>query len=86
MALFQFYTTSGCHLCEQAESMLTALLSFHPHSVEAVDIAEGDALVELYGLRIPVLRRDSDGAELGWPFTSSELEAFLIDKPDEEAC
>jgi len=28
-------------------------------------------------VRIPVLKREDNGAELGWPFTLDELELFL---------
>ena len=31
----------------------------------------------LYAVRIPVLKREDNGAELGWPFTLDELELFL---------
>jgi hypothetical protein len=42
---------------------------------EVVDITSDVALVRLYGVRIPVLKR-SDGAELGWPFDTLDIERF----------
>ncbi len=36
-----------------------------------VDIASDDALVERYGLRIPVIRQGS--RELDWPFTLADI-------------
>jgi hypothetical protein len=66
------YTTEGCHLCEHAEAILDELaLPF-----TAVDIADSDALMERYGVRIPVLATAS-GRELGWPFDGSAVTAFL---------
>ena len=41
------------------------------------DIAQSEALVERYGTRIPVLRRNDTGAELDWPFTRDQLLTFL---------
>ena len=66
------YGTSCCHLCEQAEAVLREV------GVEAehVDIAEDDGLLEKYGTRIPVLRRD-DGIELGWPFDAERVKEFV---------
>ena len=66
------YTTAGCHLCEHAEAILDAEgLAFL-----AVDIADSDALMARYGVRIPVVATAS-GRELGWPFDASALTAFL---------
>ncbi|MNL84653.1 hypothetical protein D3C87_2126890 [compost metagenome] len=45
--------------------------------VELVDIAENEDWVEDYGLRIPVLRRLDNGAELDWPFDADQVVAFL---------
>ncbi|MGM0952230.1 MAG: glutaredoxin family protein [Pseudomonadota bacterium] len=72
-----FYTTDQCHLCELAEALLVHTPMPEPVPVEAVDIAQSEALVERYGTRIPVLRRNDTGAELDWPFTSDQLQTFL---------
>ena len=61
------YSTLGCHLCEQALEILTPLLS-DGDEIEEVDISESDQLMELYGVRIPVVKRTDNGQELGWPF------------------
>ncbi|MEX2131309.1 MAG: glutaredoxin family protein [Pseudohongiellaceae bacterium] len=70
------YTTAGCHLCEQAEQLLSLLSSQRALVVDAVDISTDEALVRQYGIRIPVLLRP-DGAELSWPFDIESLEVFL---------
>lgn len=73
----QLFGTPGCHLCEVAEGVLMPFVE-HGLLVELVDIAESGALVERYGLRIPVLRRIDTGQELDWPFDDSErVAAFL---------
>lgn len=65
------YGTSGCHLCEAAQ----AVLEQAGVSARHIDIGENDELVERYGMRIPVLRRDT-GEELGWPFDREAVERF----------
>lgn len=77
------YTTAGCHLCEQAQSLLLPWLE-QGISVELVDIAEEDALVERYGIRIPVLAASS-GEELGWPFDAVQLAGWLRALPQQQA-
>ena len=72
-----FYTTEACELCEQAEAVLINTPLATPVAVEAVDISESEALVERYGLRIPVLQRSDTRAELNWPFNSSDVQRFL---------
>ena len=70
--LLTLYTTSGCHLCQQAEALLErAGLAFRP-----VEIADDPALFDGYALRIPVLRRRDTGAELDWPFDHAALDAW----------
>lgn len=73
MTELTLYGTSCCHLCEQAE----AILHDAGIAAEHVDIAENDELLERYGIRIPVLRRADNGAELGWPFDAAAVAAFL---------
>ena len=66
------YSTSACHLCEQAENLLAQLVWPAPLAVEVIDISESDALMQRYGTRIPVLAVAT--VELDWPFG---LEAVL---------
>jgi hypothetical protein len=76
-----FFTTAQCHLCEVAEALLTNTPLPEPIPVEAVDIAQSESLVNTYGERIPVLRRNDTGAELDWPFDQNQLLAFLAPAP-----
>jgi hypothetical protein len=46
-------------------------------TVDAIDIADDEALVEKYGILIPVLKRARDGEELGWPFDEELLARFI---------
>ncbi len=67
------YGTSACHLCDQAKGILEeAGLAF-----VWVDIAADAALLERYGVRIPVVRHPAGGRELDWPFDRSSLVAFI---------
>ena len=81
------YSTSACHLCEQAEGLLQTLQGARPELCwSTVDIAEDDALFARYGCSIPVLKRapraSPQGAarparELAWPFDLQGLIEFL---------
>lgn len=81
------YTTSGCHLCEQAHALLEPVLLHanrlrldsgkKPLAVQCVEIAEDPALVERYGLLIPVLLMEDDSRELRWPFSQADVFAFI---------
>jgi len=72
MKALTLYTTPGCHLCEHAEAILDAAQC----PFVGVDIAKDLTLLERYGVRIPVVR-DEEGRELGWPFDTAQLKAFL---------
>jgi glutaredoxin len=67
------YGTIGCHLCEQAKRVIKLAGT----SAVYIDIIHDDTLFERYGIRIPVLRREDTGAELGWPFDEVEVLRFL---------
>ncbi|MDH5737873.1 MAG: glutaredoxin family protein [Gammaproteobacteria bacterium] len=75
--IVKLYTTSGCHLCEEALTMLDTLRKDNPSfniNIEEVEIANCDRLVETYGIRIPVIAVEDQ--EIGWPFSPLELQAF----------
>lgn len=76
--MLKFFTTSGCHLCEQAAEIIHRVIpDFEDLLVESVDIADDDNLMELYGVRIPVVKLDTSDADLGWPFDEAALRTFL---------
>jgi hypothetical protein len=71
LTLFQ---RDDCPLCDEAYERLVAagVADFEPAWID------GDAALEArYGERVPVLRRESDGAELDWPFEAGALREFL---------
>ena len=72
----QLFGTLGCHLCEIAEAEVMPLVE-HGLLVELVDITDPQDLTDVYGLRIPVLRRMDTGGELDWPFDTDQVVAFL---------
>lgn len=74
---FVLFGTSACHLCEQAEDVLAALLAQGcDWEVELVDIAENDNLMDRYALSIPVLQNKHSLQELCWPFDGDAVQAF----------
>jgi hypothetical protein len=73
---YTLYFTLGCHLCELAENVIHAI-PCGGVTYKKVDIADIDSLLEAYGERIPVLKHDSTGLELGWPFDQEKLMQFI---------
>ncbi|MDF3982271.1 glutaredoxin family protein [Luteibacter sp. PPL201] len=73
MSLFTLFQRDDCHLCDQALAVL-AQARFPDFS--SVFIDDDDGLEMRYGARVPVLRRDSDGGELDWPFDAATAAAF----------
>lgn len=75
MESLTLYTRPDCHLCDDAEELLCSVA---PEFVLVkVDIEDDLALLERYGLKIPVLQRSGDAAELAWPFDAAGLRRFL---------
>jgi len=73
---FQLFGTLGCHLCEQARSLLMPWIE-QGLQVEHMDIAEHHQWFERYCTSIPVLRNARSAAELYWPFDEAALRDFL---------
>ena len=71
LTLFQ---RDDCPLCDEADAVLAAagLHDFDPLWID------GDLGLEaLYGVRVPVLRREDSGAELDWPFDPAAVRKFI---------
>jgi hypothetical protein len=70
-----FYTTSNCHLCEQATELLNSIESI---AINFIEIADHDELINLYGTRIPVLQQaNNHSVELDWPFNLQQIRTFI---------
>lgn len=67
------YTTSHCHLCEQAEAQLFELRSHYALNWLAIEITSEDTLMEKYEVTIPVIKNCDNGKELNWPFTKQNI-------------
>lgn len=85
MSRLVLYGTLGCHLCTVAEDVLVSVIDLKQFSIELIDIADDEKLVEKYGVRIPVLADPLSGAELGWPFDALQLQQFIsrLNGPDD---
>lgn len=68
--------TEGCHLCDEAQALCMRLQGTLNCDLFVEDIALSAELVERYGLIIPVLLHEESQAELRWPFSLVELEAW----------
>jgi len=72
------YSTAGCHLCDLAEAQLRDARKIVHLDWQSLDIAESNALMELYSLRIPVVVEPISGSDLSWPFDQSQLHEWLV--------
>jgi len=75
-------TTLGCHLCEDAKAMLQYYKeeSGFLFTVDPIEIAESEVLMNQYEVRIPVLLHSISKQELAWPFDMQQLAEFLHSK------
>ncbi|MDP3745164.1 MAG: glutaredoxin family protein [Methylotenera sp.] len=71
------YSTSHCHLCEQAEALLVTLSKQCDIGWVLIEITDDAKLLENYGQKIPVLKRLNDQSEMEWPFTISDIKRFI---------
>ena len=85
MSTLILYTTAGCHLCEDAQALLGPVLNYiQQESGQSIalreqEISESAALVDVYGLRIPVIQLEGSTQDLGWPFDQTQAYQFIVD-------
>ncbi|AKE51623.1 glutaredoxin family protein [Kangiella geojedonensis] len=76
-----FFTTFGCHLCEQVEAMIFALNQqknlANRFDIIAFDIIDDEKILAEYRTTIPVLKNTSTSEKLFWPFSFEELDDWL---------
>ena len=71
------YSGKHCHLCDLALELLKQVAPEQMESLRKIDVATDHDLYHLYGARIPVLKREDNQKELGWPFDDLQLKEFL---------
>ena len=76
------YSTPACHLCETALALVSPITGEKGVIIEEVDIIDSDALIEQYGIRIPVFKFKDSKYELGWPFSEQQFRRFLENPSD----
>ncbi|HET9049874.1 MAG TPA: glutaredoxin family protein [Chiayiivirga sp.] len=71
---FILYQRDDCDLCDQALALLAQAQfpDFDSHFIDG-----DDELETRYGHRVPVLRDDTHGTELDWPFNADALVRWL---------
>jgi hypothetical protein len=74
---YVLYGTSGCHLCEEAEAIVSRAIKNHNIIYLNKDIVEDDDLLNQYALTIPVFSCQETREELNWPFTEEAINAFI---------
>jgi hypothetical protein len=68
------YQRDDCHLCDLA---IDVLARAGAPDFSSVFIDNDNALEARYGERVPVLREEESGRELGWPFDERAVQRFL---------
>ncbi len=72
------YQRDDCQLCDAA---LDVLAQAGVPEFQSVWIDDDAVLEARYGERVPVLRDEDSGDELGWPFDTAAVLAFVRASP-----
>ena len=62
MTLVTLYGKPGCHLCDEARAVVTAVRRERPFELREVDVTLDPSLHRRYGERIPVVTLDDEEA------------------------
>jgi len=71
------YGASGCHLCDEAESIVNTVIKSESIIYFKQDIAEDSDLLNQYAFNIPVFKCITSHKELHWPFTEDAIKSFI---------
>ncbi len=71
------YSTSHCHLCEQALEILNQFSQTHPIQYSVIEIADDEILLTRYGTKIPVVKNAATHQEIVWPFNAQDLNRII---------
>jgi hypothetical protein len=71
------YSTSHCHLCELAESILKDISVLNDIVWTTLEISEDSTLLLSYEIKIPVIKRVDNEIEIAWPFTAQEIQSLV---------
>lgn len=74
---FILYSGTECCLCDVAAELLATHYPEQWQLTSKVNVRPDPQLYHLYGARIPVLKRQDTGAEIGWPFDAADLQGFF---------
>ena len=75
MTSLRLYSIPECHLCDDAVEVLNETAK--DILIESVNIEGKPDLLMRYEIRIPVLQRLDNNAELDWPFDEDDVRQFL---------
>lgn len=78
MMILNLFSTSHCHLCEQAEMIIRNLPHQDYIKLNIIEITDDSIILDLYGSKIPVLHRFDTKAEINWPFNLEDIEKFIL--------
>ncbi len=70
------FSTQFCHLCDEAEAMLSNICAIIDCPYEKIDIVDDELLFEQYRNTIPVISHQDQ--KLLWPFSDADLRAFIV--------
>ena len=71
------YSKTGCHLCDEAETLLATVARTQPLTVQKVNIEASPELFEQYRYRIPVIEV-AGGSVLDWPTTAERIRRAIL--------
>ena len=74
-----FYHTSDCHLCDEAEEMISPLLIAAGVVAEAIDVADDLDAFARFGMQIPVLYFPATDTSVLWPFDRQTVAQLLTE-------
>ncbi len=75
-----FYTKAGCHLCDDARTLLEDLAADIPYELTEIDIRSDLGLFEQYRYRIPVIIINDQAVVEGRIDQADLLRAFTSQK------